>query len=78
MDFIWLVCLLITHIVAYMLGRGDGQCHAAQHEEAWLEVQKYEIDRKYAHMAWVWLEERKATHGGSQISGHQADQRHRD
>ena len=63
MDIIWLVCLLILLIVAYCIGRGDGRCEAAQHEEAWIEVQKYEIDRKYAHMAWEWMEERKAKNG---------------
>ena len=59
MDIIWLVCLMITHIVAYMLGRGDGQEKKQLSEEAWIEVQKYEIDKKYAQMAWQWLEERK-------------------
>lgn len=62
MDFIWMVCLLILLIVAYFIGRGDGRCEAAQHEEAWEAVQKYEIDKRFEHLRW--LEERKATHGG--------------
>jgi len=60
MDIVWLVCLLITHIVAYMLGRGDGKSEAPQSDDAWVEVEKYEIDKKYAFAAW--LEERKAKH----------------
>lgn len=60
MDIVWLVCLLITHIVAYMIGKGDGQCQAAQTEEAFEAVKKYEIDKRFEYMRW--LEERKAKH----------------
>lgn len=58
MDIVWLVCLLITHIVAYCIGKGDGHCQAARHEEAWEATRKYEIDKRFEHLRW--LEERKA------------------
>ena len=58
MDIIWLVCLLITHIVAYLIGKGDGHCEAGHTEEAFEAVKKYEIDKQYEHLRW--LEERKA------------------
>jgi len=45
-------------MVAYCIGKGDGQCQAAQHEEAWEATRKYEIDKRFEHLRW--LEERKA------------------
>jgi hypothetical protein len=57
MDIIWLVCLLILLIVAYCIGRGDGRCEAANHEESFEAVKKYEIDKQFEHLRW--LEERK-------------------
>lgn len=58
MDIVWLVCLLITHIVAYCIGKGDGRCEEGQTEEVFEAVKKYEIDKHFEHLRW--LEERKA------------------
>ena len=60
MDIIWLVCLLITHIVAYCIGKGDGKSECPQTDDAWVEVEKYEIDKRFEHMRW--LAERKEKH----------------
>lgn len=60
LSWAWLVGLLITHAVAYYIGHRDGQAKDGPSEEAWIEVQKYEIDRKYALMAI--LEERSGKH----------------
>lgn len=59
-QYIWLFCLMVTHIVAYYMGRADAERREPS-EDAWVEVEKYEIDKKYAFAAW--LEERKDTHG---------------
>ena len=64
MDISWgmLIALVITNFLSYLLGRGDGQVQKTQlSEEAWMEVKKYEIDKKYAFMAWQ--EERSGKHG---------------
>lgn len=55
MDWIMFVCLSITHILAYYLGRGDGE--RKPYEDAYIEVEKYDIDKRYEHQRW--LEERK-------------------
>lgn len=55
-SYIWLICLLITHTLAYYLGRGDGQKTGELSKEARIEIAKYEIDKKYAFAGW--LEER--------------------
>ena len=57
MDIIWLLCLLITHIVAYCIGKGDGRCESGLDVEAFEAVKKYEIDKRFEHMRW--LAERK-------------------
>lgn len=49
-SFIWLLCLIITHICAYFLGRGDGRQHDGHSDDAWVEVKKYEIDKKIEYM----------------------------
>ena len=55
-EFIWLFCLVITHFVAYFLGRNDGK--KEQHpDEAYIAVEMYDIDKRYEHLRW--LEERK-------------------
>ena len=62
-SWIWLIALTITHTLAYFLGRGDGQgqkdCHS---DEAWIEVQKYDIDKRFEYMRWA--KERETKHGG--------------
>lgn len=59
-EFIWLFCLMVTHVVAYYLGRGDGEkCEPS--ERAWLAAEMYDIDKHYEHQRW--LEERKENHG---------------
>ena len=35
-SFIWLLCLIITHICAYFLGRGDGRQHDGHSDDAWV------------------------------------------
>ena len=60
LSWVWLIGLVTTHFLAYFLGRGDGQAQDVPSEEAWIEVQKYEIDKKYAFSAW--LEERSGKH----------------
>ncbi len=60
MDIIWLVCLLITHIVAYCIGKGDGHCESGLEVEVFEAVKKYEIDKRFEHMRW--LAERKENH----------------
>ena len=59
MEYIWLFCLMITHFIAYFIGRGDGE-KGQYSDDAWVEIEKYEIDTKYAFAAW--LEERKDKH----------------
>ena len=50
-DWVMLISLVITHILAYLLGRGDGQAQQeGPSDKAWVEVQKHEIDRRYALM----------------------------
>lgn len=53
MNMIWYVCLLITHIVAYFIGKGDGQCQSANQEEVFEAVKKYEIDKRFEHLRWL-------------------------
>lgn len=53
-DWVWLIALVITHILAYLLGRGDGQEQKQQmSDEAQIEVQKYEIDKRFEYMRWA-------------------------
>lgn len=59
MDYIWMFVLVITHLCAYHMGRNDA-AEQLPDESAWMELNRYEIDQKYAHMRW--LEERKAGH----------------
>lgn len=61
MDMIWLVCLLITHIVAYCIGKGDGRLESGNEVEAFEAVKKYEIDKRFEHMRW--LKEREEKRG---------------
>ena len=60
-DFIWLVAMIITHVCAYAMGKEDGKREGGGlSEEARVEIQMYEIDKKYAFYAW--LEERSGKH----------------
>lgn len=60
LSWCWLFGLVLTHAAVYLLGRGDVKKTGELSEEAWIEVQKYEIDRKYALMAI--LDERSGKH----------------
>lgn len=59
MNFLYIAALALVVFVAYCMGVRDGSAGEPS-EEAWIIVQKYEIDRKYAH--WRWLEERGGKH----------------
>ena len=61
MDIIWLVCLLITHIVAYCIGKGDGRIETDHELEIFEAVKKYEIEKRFEHMRW--MKEREENHG---------------
>lgn len=58
-DFIWLICLCGTHIIAYYMGRNDGAAMQPS-EEAMMEIKRYEIDKRFEHMRW--MTERKERH----------------
>ena len=61
LSWVWLIGLVTTHFLAYLLGRGDGQAQDQPlSEEAQIEIAKYEIDKKYAFAGW--LEERSGNH----------------
>ena len=59
MDLVWLIALLVTHICAYCMGKTDG-LNQVPEDDVWVEVKRYEIDKRFEHMRW--LEERKADH----------------
>lgn len=49
LDFMWLAALIILCLCAYVLGKEDGkQEGGGLSEEARVEIEKYEIDKKYA------------------------------
>ena len=53
-DWGWLITLAITNFLSYLLGRGDGQEQKKQmSDEAQIEVQKYEIDKRFEYMRWA-------------------------
>lgn len=58
-SFIWLMCLLVTHCVAYFMGRADGE-NVQPSEYTWMQIKQYEIDKRFEHMRW--LAERKDGH----------------
>ena len=61
LSWVWLIGLVTTHFLAYLLGRGDGQVQEQPlSEEARIELKKYEIDKLYAFYGW--LEERSGKH----------------
>lgn len=62
MDFVWLIALCISHIAVYYMGRHDGGIHEPS-EEAWVMVEKYELDKRFEHMRWI--EERRCKHENS-------------
>jgi hypothetical protein len=45
--YIWLFCLLITHTVAYLLGKGDGNQHDRMTTDDYMELKKYEMDKQF-------------------------------
>ena len=59
MDYLWLIALCITHAAVYCMGKNDGLTQLPD-EDAWITVEKYEIDKRFEHMRW--LEERKNHH----------------
>lgn len=58
LSWVWLIGLVTTHFLAYLLGRGDGK--GQLDEQAELELKKYSYDKFYEHERWK--EERKASH----------------
>lgn len=59
-SWVWLISLMITHIVAYVMGRGDGRCETRYELETFEAVKKYEIDKRFEHMRW--MKEREEKH----------------
>lgn len=57
MDLMWMLALLITHTLAYIVGRGDGAAAQPPEDETWEAVEKYAIDKRFEHLRW--LEERR-------------------
>lgn len=55
-EWIWLACLCVTHGVAYWMGRNDFN----PSEDAFVEIKRYEIDKKYEHLRY--LTERRENH----------------
>lgn len=60
LSWCWLFGLVLTHAAAYLLGRGDAKKTGELSEEGRIEIEKYEIDKKYAFYGW--LEERSGKH----------------
>lgn len=52
MTYILLIILCVTHAIAYYMGRHDGAQEGLS-EEAWLELQKYETDKRFEYMRWT-------------------------
>ncbi len=53
LSWVWLIGLVTTHFLVYLLGRGDGQAQEQPlSEEARLELQKYSYDKFYEHERW--------------------------
>jgi hypothetical protein len=61
MDWMMLIVLCITHGAFYYMGRSDGQA-MTQSDDAWVEVEKYEIDKRFEYMRW--RDERGISHEG--------------
>lgn len=47
-----MICLIVVTAAAYYMGKQDGE-KAAPSDETWADVQKYEIDKRFAHMRWM-------------------------
>lgn len=56
MEYLWLVAIACTHALVYCIGKREGM-EQQPGEDAWIEVQMYEVDKRFEHMRW--LEERK-------------------
>lgn len=51
LDFMWLAAIIALCFCAYIMGKEDGKREGGGlSDEAWVEVQKHEIDLKYALM----------------------------
>jgi hypothetical protein len=59
MEFLGLIVLAITHAAVYCLGKNDGLAQLPD-ENAWVEVEKYTVDKRFEHLRWI--EERKNHH----------------
>jgi hypothetical protein len=59
MNYLWLIGIACTHAMVYMMGKRDGM-EEMPDEDAWIEVKKYEADKRFEHLRW--LEERKNHH----------------
>ncbi len=61
LSWVWLIGLVTTHFLVYLLGRGDGKAQEQPlSEEARIEIEKYRIDKEYAFYGW--MKERSGKH----------------
>lgn len=51
-EFIWLACLVITHAVAYYMGKSDAPEPFKPSDQAWVAVQCHAIDKQYEYARW--------------------------
>ena len=52
-DLLWLVALVITHAIAYMLGKTESPETFRPTNEAWVAVQCHSIDKQYEYIKWL-------------------------
>lgn len=52
-DLLWLVALVITHAIAYMLGQSEAPEPFKPTNEAWVAVQCHAIDKQFEHERWL-------------------------
>ena len=52
-DLLWLVALVITHAIAYMLGKTESPEPFRPTNEAWVAVQCHSIDKQYEYIKWL-------------------------
>lgn len=51
-EVIWLACLVITHAIAYHMGKADAPEPFKPTNEAWVAVQCHAIDKQYEYARW--------------------------
>lgn len=52
-ETLWLICLVITHVCAFILGKSDGAEEKPLDCKAQLELEKYKYDKLYEHERWM-------------------------